>query len=127
VIQEVLHRVALLVHRLGKDLCKSRHAREVVALERRELPQRAVERARRGRVGLGVVVGVCAARAARRESVRARGRERRARARTLQKGKGKEGEEEGTSDAPFDQSYSSSSSDARWINGMHDGWRLSKL
>jgi len=69
----------------------------------------------------------CAARAARRESVRARGRERRARARTLQKGKGKEGEEEGTSDAPFDQSYSSSSSDARWINGMHDGWRLSKL
>lgn len=59
VIQEVLHCVALFVHDLGEDLGETRYAREVVVLQRRELPQRRIERAGSSRVDLVVIERVC--------------------------------------------------------------------
>jgi hypothetical protein len=59
VVQKVLHRITLLVHDLGKDLCETRDAREVVLLQCRELPQRRVERIGQIRVGLVGVERIC--------------------------------------------------------------------
>jgi hypothetical protein len=47
VVQKVLHRVILLRHDLGKDLCEARDGREVVGLQRREFPE-----GRRASIGL---------------------------------------------------------------------------
>lgn len=57
-VQEVLHRIALLAHDLPEDLGEASDGREVVRAKCRNLPQRAVARARLDRVLLVGVEGI---------------------------------------------------------------------